>query len=322
MALWLKCGLRELAFEHDIVPREAMRTLVGLDDLEEITRQDIARLAHEARAQQDAMLTRARAEADAVGDKARLDATAAARLGYAQGRRDGLRQWHAEASAQRAESGARYRVHRDLLADLVVQATAALLQGPALAGYLENALRALDTLAQKDLTLTVRVHPDDQFVAQQAIDRLRPQWRDGTVVKVLVSDTLAPGSCVCESPSAYVDASLSLQLATLRQAARGALQSLKLPDDGPTDMREPTDGDAAATLQALARPEGQAPPGLLQESDEARSPIAGYYHLPSAPYSGADLPGAGADDDDRFEELFDEEYSLDGTLQDDTRQRW
>ncbi|QHJ00010.1 hypothetical protein GT347_19700 [Xylophilus rhododendri] len=238
MAVWLKCANVELAFAHDIVPREAMRSLERLDELDDIASETLAGLRAEAEAEAEGIRAAARADAQAIAAKAQLDAASVTRLGYAQGRRDALRHWHAEAVQQRQQAAERFGGQRKRLADMVVQATASLLQGPAMASYMEQALQALDTLAEKDLTLSVTVHPDEEPLAREAIEKLRPRWRDNTVVKLIVSDAVAPGSCICESPQGYADGSLSQQLATLRQAAMGALEDLE-PLPHPVEQAAP-----------------------------------------------------------------------------------
>ena len=311
MALWLKCGPAELAFDHDIVPREAMQRLVQCD---EITRaaQDasealLAAAADEARGHLEAAST----QADALAAKASRDATAVTRLAFAQGRRDGLRHWHAEDSLRRQAAAATYGTQREHLADMVVQATASLMEGATLDAYLGAALDALDRLAERDMTLSVSVHPDDRPVAQAAVERLQPKWRDGTVVKLIEVSTLARGSCICESPQGYVDASLSLQLATLRQAALGALQGLSLPDDV-----------AAPPEPAWVAPEPPVPvsPFPAHPALPRPGPDAGFspelYGMRGLGYPAGGTRGDEDDDDDPFDDGFgeyDDDEPDDGT---------
>lgn len=285
MAVWLKCGLEAIAFDDDVIPREALQRLLTLDALD----------AH-AHEQRDSLMGDAESAATAMAAKARNDAAAVTRLGYAQGRRDALRHWHAEASAQRASAAARHGELRGRLADMVVQATARLVRGPVLDQYLHDALQALDSLAESEQTLTVSLHPDDCAVAQAAIDALQPRWPDGTVVKLVVSDALARGSCICESAQGYVDASLSGQLATLRQAALGALQDLQdLQDLQALHLPEPHPKDAVDTSTPIAPPPAQPSP-------DQRLSMPSYF-----PYSHEDDDADneeddGFDDDGSFEE--------------------
>lgn len=238
MAVWLKCGTDSVGFDDDLIPRDALQRVLSLDMLE----------AH-AGLQRAALLRDAESAAAEVAAKARSDAKAVTRLGYAQGRRDALRHWHAEAGAQRAAAATRHGELRDRLADMVVQATARLVRGPVLEQYLHEALQALDGLAEAESLLTLTVHPDDCATAQAAVDALRHRWPDSTVVKIIGSDTLVRGSCHCESAQGYVDASLSLQLATLRQAASGALRELDLPGVFP-----PMEAEVPPSAAAPARP--------------------------------------------------------------------
>lgn len=293
MAVWLKCGPGELAFDDDVIPREALQGLLTLEALE----------AH-AGARREALLAEAESAVAAMAAKARTDAAAVTRLGYAQGRRDAVRHWHAEAGAQRAAAAARHGTLRGRLADMVVQATARLVQGPVLDQYLQAALQALDGLAEAEQTLCLTLHPADSAVAQAAIDVLRPRWKDATVVKIIESDTLARGSCLCESAQGYVDASLAVQLATLRQAAMGALQDLPLPGEPPDELPGPGPDATpdlppgmSANMSANMSPPRDPAPGR----SDAGLPLPSYF--PYADDYGDDDPDAeddGFDDDGAF----------------------
>lgn len=312
MAVWLSCGPVAVTFDNDIVPREAMQRLVSLEHLlaEARVQADALRAAAQAEAQE----TRAEAQAEArtVAEKARREASAVTRLAYAQGRRDGLRHWHAISSQQRREAATLLGSQRERLAGMVAQATASLLQGTALELYLDAALEALDRLAEESMTLSVTVHPDDCATAQRTVERLRPHWRDGTVVRLLPSAAVARGSCICESAGAYVDASLSLQLATLRQAALGALDDLQLPDDV-----APPPAPAPALSPALPLRGADPPDPFRLQAAPAGRP--GRFGAAGALFGMDDFPGEegeegeedeeglGLDGDgDRFEDLFDD----------------
>ena len=308
MALWLKCGPAELAFDHDIVPRESMQRLVQCEEIARAAQDASDALLAATADEAHGRLEAARAQADALAAKASRDATAVTRLAFAQGRRDGLRHWHAEDSARRQAAAATYGTQREHLADMVVQATASLMGGATLAAYLDTALDALDRLAERDMTLSVSVHPDDRPVAQAAVERLQPKWRDGTVVKLVEVATLARGSCICESPQGYVDASLSLQLATLRQAALGALQGLRLPDD----IAAPPEPAAVAPVPVAPFPAHQ--PQLRPEPDAGFDPEL--YGMRGLGFPADGLRGDEDDDDDPFDDGFgddDDHEPDDGT---------
>ena len=282
MAAWLKLGDETVAFEHDVVPREALQKFVSLETLETL-----------ARRQAETIVDDAGSQARDIAEKARAAAASVTRLGYAQGRRDGLRHWHADASVQRAEAAARHGSLREQLAAMVAQATARLVQGPVLEQYLAQALRALDDMAARDLVLSVTVHPGDRAVAQAAIDLLIPHWREGCVVKIVEAESAEPGTCRCESAHGYVDASLSVQLATLRQAAMGALAGLQLPDDL---LQTPPDAPAPPEVFNPHAPPVQRGHGMRRETG---APMA----FPEYGDSGF---GGDAYDDDGFDDEDDD----------------
>ncbi|WPB57942.1 FliH/SctL family protein [Xylophilus sp. GOD-11R] len=303
MAVWLKCGRVDVAFEDDIIPHEAMESLASIEGLEAAAADLLAAMKATAQAEAADIVARAQTEATALIDKAREDAAASRRLGYAQGRRDAVRQWHADARRQRERAAGRFGSTRETLADMVSQATASLVQNES-STYMSAALQALDALAERDLALTVAIHPDDQAVAQEAIDRMKPLWREGTVVKLVLSDQAERGHCICESAQGYVDASLSVQLATLRQAALGALDGLRLPDDL-DDVAEPGSVAAATVappLMPMPTPRSmvEPPPGF----DLRRAGIAPYP-------GGSAFPGLPAFDDE-YDDLDDFDDEPDG----------
>ena len=281
MAAWLKLVDAAIAFDHDVVPREALSSFVTLEALETLVRR-----------QAEGIVEAASFEAREMADKARADAATVTRLGYAQGRRDGLRHWHAETLRQRAEAAMRHGSLREQLAGMVAQATARLVQGPVLAQYLAQALHALDDLAAQDLALTVTLHPGDRATAQAAIDLLQGHWRDGCVVKIVEAESAEPGTCRCESAHGYVDASLSVQLATLRQAAMGALAGLHLPDDLPAEPAAPAPAAEPHAASGLA---GRPPRRF------AESPMA-FPEYGDAGYDGGEYDDGEDDFDDDDEE--------------------
>jgi flagellar biosynthesis/type III secretory pathway protein FliH len=223
MVVWMKCGATEIGIEDGIVPRANFERLTALEcACEEI-------IAKQTDMLQQARLT-ARSLVDAANTKARQmneaglrAAIASSRRGFEDAKGEGLKHWHAEQSQRRAERAMSHSRVREELASMVVDATRQLVAKDSFEAYFQKALTVLDQLAEDQRALTLTVHPSDRAAALNVLDALGRHWPDGTTVNLLEDENLAPGSALCESSQAWVDASFDQQIRALQVAATRAL---------------------------------------------------------------------------------------------------
>lgn len=223
MVVWLKCGVAEIGIEDGIVPRASFEKLTSLEfACEEIIAKQTEMLQEagaKARQLVDAATTKARRMHEA-GLRA---AIASARRGFEDARGEGLQHWHAEQSQRRAERAMSHAKVREELASMVVDATRQLVSNGGFEAYFQRALTVLDQLAEHQRALSLTVHPGDRPAALNVLDALGRHWPDGTMVNLLEDESLAPGSALCESSQAWVDASFDQHIRALQVAAARAL---------------------------------------------------------------------------------------------------
>ncbi|MFM0728174.1 type III secretion system stator protein SctL [Paraburkholderia strydomiana] len=213
--------------DRDVVPREALASLVELDEGYLALQQQHADVLAQAAAQGDAMRDAARADADALRAEARREFDTAHERGYDAGRREALSQWYTRTAQLLAQ---RYELQMSLrqrVADLVVRAVEKIVVNEEPAALFARASDVVERIIEGSRCLQVRVHPDERDAAVEGFSHAVAQWRErGQPVQltVLADRTLEPGACVCESDIGSVDASLKVQVDAVRTAVEAALR--------------------------------------------------------------------------------------------------
>lgn len=229
MDLWLKPDGSISDASDDILPRSQVGELRDLAQLRCDWRQEATAVLDNSRTEALCIVSAAKSEAANILGRAEADARRVLKLGYARGRREALDAWQEESSAARRELNSRFAAWREDLANLVAEATAKLIAETQADAFYTAALRQLDRLAEESSVLEVIVHPDDRATADAALAALGTRWADGTIVRLNVDASLAPGSCICDSPLGCIDAGLATQIAALRRAARRSISSAEPP---------------------------------------------------------------------------------------------
>jgi type III secretion protein L len=191
-----------------------------------------------AQRQRDAMLATAHEQAAAITAQAECEATAlreAARLsfesaqadGYQAGREEALADWYRRSAEASKDRRAIQTMLRDRLAELVVVAVEQIVRSEDSSTLFARSACEIDRIADGCAYLSVRVHPDDYAAATREFDRFALEWseRGRAIPLTVVADRkMTPGDCICESDLGIVDASLSIQLAAMRNAVARALR--------------------------------------------------------------------------------------------------
>ena len=225
MVVWLKCGTTEIGIEDGIVPRANCEKLTSLElACDEIIAKQ-SDMLQQARLTAGRLVEAANTKAQQIHDAGLRAAIASSRRGFEDAKGEGLTHWHAEQSQRRAERAMSHTRVREELASMVVDATRQLVAKGGFEAYFQKALTVLDQLAEDQQALTLTVHPSDRAAALNVLDALGRHWPDGTTVNLLEDENLAPGSALCESSQAWVDASFEQQIRALQVAATRALVS-------------------------------------------------------------------------------------------------
>lgn len=262
MVIWLRNPQCEgaaagsgIGVDGDVLRGEQLATLVDIDTA-----------WREMRAQGEAELSAAGAQAqallaDAEAQAAELEARAAQRYehaageGYEAGLREALADWHARVMRSPDADGLTpQRRQRDRLAQLVALAVEQMVAASDPADLFRRAAATLEQIVADGSPLEVRVHPADLRAATVAFGEAGRSWREvGCAVRLRVQAdaALEPGSCQCESDLGAVDASLSLQLAAMREALARAVNSMADEADEDDPLVEDTLHDAACAEETL-----------------------------------------------------------------------
>jgi type III secretion protein L len=263
MWAWMHVGDIQVGVSDGLVRRAQMQSFSEVVGLLGSLRQEADGLAAQARAQGEAWLAQAAAEADVLRAQAQADANVlqqqAREAGQAQGLAEAAAQWHARRLDTQWQRSGDLAAQKQIMAQVVVSAVERIVRVEPAHALVERALAQVGDLLRGAAEARLCVHPADVPSAQRAVDAL-PALRGGEGALQVVGDpTLAPHSCRFESDLGVLDASLDLQLASLRRAIEAACaKAAAVPDDEPVEPPAvepvPTDAghDAPAPLETAA----------------------------------------------------------------------
>jgi type III secretion protein L len=293
MVIWLRNPSVEglgagAGVDDDIVRGEQLAEALALDDAWQALRTRGESELAAAQQQAQALLDEARVQADALVEQAAQRFEEAAAEGYDAGMRNALADWHQYVARKPDVDTARQRQH-DRLAELVALAVERLVAASDPTDLFRRAVATLEQIVADGSPLDVRVHPSDLRAANAAFGEAARSWREvGCAVRLRVQAdaSLAPGACVCDSDLGSVDASLDLQLASLRTALARAVSSIAAPDDDAwTDDVEEDVSGLPAPGQSLYEDDASV------EQDVTASEAGGFDGSSGFDGSGFDAPG-------------------------------
>lgn len=226
MWVWLHSGGLQVGVEDGLIRR---RDLAGFDELQGLLgslRAEAERLADQARIDAEAMRHEAETAAEAIRRQAHGEADDIRRnaqeQGLAQGLAEAAERWHArrlEAQRQRTQELA---AQQQVMASVVVTAVERIVRAEPARALFEQALTQVHDLLREASEARLCVHPGDVASAGEAVQTLPRRAGADVALRVVADASLAPGACRFESDLGVLDASLDLQLASLRRAIDGA----------------------------------------------------------------------------------------------------
>jgi type III secretion protein L len=278
MVIWLRNPQAEgaaagygVGVADDVVRGEHLATLVDIDAGYRAMQEQCAAALDAAREHAKAIVDEAQAQANALSARAQEDYASAAQRGYDAGRQQALTDWH-ERSIHTNERGRTIAWrHRERLTELVALAVEQIIGAADPQALFTRAAMTVERIVADGSPVHVLVHPADLAAATAAFSEVALGWREaGRAVRLQVraDTTLAPGACVCDTDLGTVDASLSLQLATMREALSRAVQSV--PDDTAFEEEAAADPIGANHLDSDGSAEcGARHPGEPDDADSA-----------------------------------------------------
>ncbi|MCL1559824.1 type III secretion system stator protein SctL [Xanthomonas nasturtii] len=231
MRLWLRSTPEAVGLDCDVIPREALASVLALDAATAQVHARCAQTLADAQARAQALIDEAQQQAEAILKDAQDKAERSARLGYAAGLRHQLDTWnerglrHAfatEAAAQRA---------RERLAEIVARACEQVVHGHDPVALYARAAQALEGALDEAKSLRVSVHHDALDDARRAFDEAAAAAGWSMPVELCGDASLAPGACVCEWDTGVFEADLRDQLRSLRRVIRRVLAAPQAVSD-------------------------------------------------------------------------------------------
>lgn len=300
-----------LACEHGILRASDAQAVLRTHEARAEAQERCAALERDARARAEAIVAQAQSQAAAIVEQARQQAQSQVQAGTQQalelveqarasievsGReareeaeREGARRWH-ERHEELAARGAQMLADiNERLAGVVVTAVERVIAAESRSALFERALKTVHSLMRGATAMTLRLHPDDQPAAQEALAAVQAQ---GPGVELLPDATLQSGTCLFESELGVLDASLSVQLEGLRLALTRAAAA--------------AGGDAAAQAwegaeSEAARADRLAAEGLLVGATDGDYAPANA-HRSAEDYDGEDEHMPFVDEDEDYDD--------------------
>lgn len=217
MVIWLK---REAALgvSSDVIRAADRHRVVELDAAVQAVYEERDAVLAAARAKAEAIVAQARAVADDLIKDANERAANSEQLGYAEGQRKALAEFHASMLARAYSEAESTRRVEARLQTAVMQAVERIVLESDRQALFARVASTLGGVLQSQARLTLRVCPAELDAARAAFARAVEGGLLNATIEVLADDRTKPGDCRCEWDHGVADASLSVQLAALRKA--------------------------------------------------------------------------------------------------------
>lgn len=217
MVIWLR---REAALgvSSDVIRAADRHRVVELDAAVQAVYEERDAVLAAARAKAEAIVAQARAVADDLIKDANERAANSEQLGYAEGQRKALAEFHASMVARAYSEAESTRRVEARLQTAVMQAVERIVLESDRQALFARVASTLGGVLQSQARLTLRVCPAELDAARAAFARAVEGGLLNATVEVLADDSTKPGDCRCEWDHGVADASLSVQLAALRKA--------------------------------------------------------------------------------------------------------
>ncbi|ARU25408.1 type III secretion system stator protein SctL [Ralstonia pseudosolanacearum] len=217
MVIWLR---REAALgvSSDVIRAADRHRVVELDAAVQAVYEERDAVLAAARAKAEAIVAQARAVADDLIKDANERAANSEQLGYAEGQRKALAEFHASMIARAYSEAESTRRVEARLQTAVMQAVERIVLESDRQALFARVASTLCGVLQSQARLTLRVCPAELDAARAAFARAVEGGLLNATVEVLADDSTKPGDCRCEWDHGVADASLSVQLAALRKA--------------------------------------------------------------------------------------------------------
>ncbi|WP_459204563.1 type III secretion system stator protein SctL (plasmid) [Ralstonia pseudosolanacearum] len=246
MVIWLR---REAALgvSSDVIRAADRHRVVELDAAVQAVYEERDAVLAAARAKAKAIVAQGRVVADNLIKDANERAANSEQLGYAEGQRKALAEFHAAMLSRAYSEAESTRRVEARLQTAVMQAVERIVLESDRQALFARVASTLGGVLQSQARLTLRVCPAELDAARAAFARAVEGGLLNVTVEVLADDSTKPGDCRCEWDHGVADASLSVQLAALRKAiapnasvpAQAAQPAAATSEDADADLDAP-----------------------------------------------------------------------------------
>jgi type III secretion protein L len=223
MLIFLDTPIGRLGVEEGVVRAAEMELLESLEQLRRRAEEARAQLLQAAQAQADAVLAAAHEQAQEVGAQARREAQALHRQAREDGLQQAMQEWRERQVDGAIDKSRAMREMHARLAEVVTHAVERIVHSEDRGALYQRALKNVQSLTRGASTLRLRVGTEDHAVASACLGALDARAA-GLEIELVADASLRPGSCIFESDTGVLDASLQTQLDGLRGAMERAVQ--------------------------------------------------------------------------------------------------
>lgn len=212
-------GPAYVGLENGIIKAHQVEHVLELHQAEQELRRHGEAALEQARAQADMLLAQAASKVAQACTDAERQATA---------------EWHQRQLMMEGRRAERQRLLHQSLAAVVTTAVERLVQVQDRSALYQRALQTVQSLAEDLSGMIMRVSPHDEPAARAGLEALRDNHEAAPKLKLVVDASLRSGSCIFESDTGVLDASLQTQLFALN-AAMGRAVKRALMSTGEAD---------------------------------------------------------------------------------------
>jgi len=223
MLIFVDTPVGRLGFEEGVVRAAEREVLASLDDLRDRVAAARERLLQEAGSQAEGILSAAREEAARLLAEAGAQTEELRQRAHAQGLEQATREWHERQIDGAIDKARALRETHSRLAEVVTLAVERIVDTEDRASLYQRALKNVQSLTRGASTLRLRVGTDDHEAAAACLGSLDVSTA-GIGIELVADPALRPGSCIFESETGVLDASLQTQLDGLRGAMERAVR--------------------------------------------------------------------------------------------------
>ena len=224
MAFWLNVGPQSIGLDDGIIRQADLAYVVEACRLSEAAENLRAQAAEES----ENIIQAAHQEAADIHSAAELEAEQICQTAFTTGMEDAANTWTEEVTARALEAHESLQRSSERLAGLVGLAAQRVIETEDREGLYRRALRTVTQMARESKTLTLYVGPGDHSYAESVVAGIAKQVGIELPIEVKVDMRLADGGCMFESDQGVLDASLGIQLDTIKGAiTKAALNALR-----------------------------------------------------------------------------------------------